>query len=440
MQNTFNSFNILNQVQLDIETIANPFQFEMEDLFVMGARVNPKRSFLFVSKLLGKHLEVHPDIPKLSGHLLSNLFAKKYGNQYFSNIHSLVEAVKTGNMTEKVKGELNKTHSLSEKVLFLGFAETATGIGHAVFSAFDNAHYVHTTREEFSDKKSVFDFQEEHSHATDHLCYLLDTEVLEEVSHIVLIDDEITTGNTCLNLIRSLNELYPNKRYTIMSLLDWRTEQQEQNYETFKQELNLEIDVLSLLRGSVELKNNTVFEKQALEESEIDIEDVKGYRLIVHPMKDRVAVQRGLIERDSLLLTTGRFGVTSEQAKVIEKEAKKIGGYLQQLRKGNKTLSIGNGEFMYVPSRISAYMGEGVAYKSSTRSPIYVAQEEGYPVHDRIEYELKNGVVNYLYNLKDSGFDEVFFFVENNMNQDTVESIYKNIRSKGIEHITFVMV
>jgi Phosphoribosyl transferase/TRSP domain C terminus to PRTase_2 len=440
MQNTFNSFNLLNQVQLDIETIANPFQLEMEDLFVMGARVNPKRSFLFVSKLLGKHLEVHPDIPKLSGHLLSNLFTKKYENTYFSNIHSLIEAVKTGDMKQEVKEELQKTYPLSEKVLFLGFAETATGIGHAVFSAFENAHYVHTTREEFTDKKSVFDFQEEHSHATDHLCYLIDTNVIEDVSHIVLIDDEITTGNTCLNLIRSLNELYPNKRYTIMSLLDWRTTEQEQNYEVFKKELNVEIEVVSLLRGSVELKKNAVFEKQTFEEVVSEKTIPKGYRLIHNTFKDRIEVNRGELRIEKLLEVTGRFGMASEKGHIVESEAKELGEYLTSLCRGKKTLCIGHGEFMYVPSRIASYMGENVAYKSSTRSPIYVAQEEGYPVHDRIEYTLANGVVNYLYNLKDSGFDEVIMFFEYNMDAQTLQTIYEKIYSKGIQHITFVMV
>jgi hypothetical protein len=405
----------------------------------MGARVNPKRSFLFVSKLLGKHLEVQADIPKLSGHLLSNLFTKKYSNTYFSDIHKLVKAVKTGEITTSVKEELNRTYPLDEKVLFFGFAETATGIGHAVFSSFENAHYVHTTREEFSDKTSVFDFQEEHSHATEHLCYLLEKDDIEDVSHIVLIDDEVTTGNTCLNLIRSLNEVYPNKKYTIMSLLDWRTADQEENYEQFKKELNLEIECLSLLRGSVELKQTTVFEQEMKDHTVLPTVS-NGYRTISHYFKDRVKVWRGKDKVETLLQTTGRFGVSSEQAKAIEEEAKMLGEYLNPLRRGHKTLCIGNGEFMYVPSRIASYMGENVAYKSSTRSPIYVAQQDGYPVHDRIDYEMTNDVMNYLYNLKDSGFDEVMMFFEYGMDKEILNSIYQKISSKGIKHITFVMV
>lgn len=440
MQNTLNSFNLLNEVQLDIETKANPFEFRMEDLFLMGARVNPKRSFLFVSKLLGKHLEVQSDIPKLSGHLLSNLFVEQEEGTYYSDIHTLVEAIKTENVTEDVKKELNRTHTLREKVLFLGFAETATGIGHAVFSAFQNAHYVHTTREEFTDKESVFNFQEEHSHATDHLCYLLDKEVIEEVSHIVLIDDEVTTGNTCLNLIRSLNEVYPNKRYTIMSLLDWRTNEQEEAYSRFQEELDIRINNLSLLRGSVELVKNTVFEQELVSTS-VPVKSTKlNHRVICRDFKNRVTAWKDGEVSTSLLKGTGRFGMSSKDNEQMEEEAKEIGTYLKDLRRGEKTLCVGHGEFMYTPSRIASHMGESVAYKSSTRSPIYVSDMEGYPVHDRIDYQLKSGVTNYMYNLQDSGFDEVIMFFENGMDNETLSQIAEKIQSKGIEHVTFVMV
>lgn len=438
MQNTSNSFNVLNKVNLNIQTISNPFDFKMNDLFLLGARVNPKRSFLFVSKLLGKHLEVHPDIPKLSGHLLANLFTEKYGNGYFSNIHALVEAVKREKIDAAVKQELSKTIALSEKTLFLGFAETATGIGHSVFSAFDNAYYLHTTREEFSNKQSVFNFREDHSHATDHVCYLLDQSIVDEVNHIVLIDDEITTGNTCLNLIRALNEVYPNKRYTVLSLLDWRTKEQAANYEKFQNELQVEIQTLSLLRGSIELTSNHVFEQPGDNSSKKA--SLKGYEEMVIPFKERVSV-KGMDGKDqSLLLTTGRFGVSSETGHTIEEEAKRVGELLKSHRKGEKTLCIGNGEFMYIPSRIAAYMGKGVAYKSSTRSPIYIAEEKDYPIYDRIEYEISQGTFNYLYNLEKSGFDEVIMFFEESPAQEVLMQIADEINEKGIKRIIFVIV
>lgn len=439
MQSTFNSFNLLNRVKLNINILSNPFGFEMNDLFLLGARVNPKRSFLFISKLLGKHLAVHPDIPKLSGHLLANLFANEAEHTYVSDVDVLVNAVKTGNITQKVKQELAKQLPLSQEVLFLGFAETATGLGHAVFSAFQNAYYVHTTREHFIDRQSIFDFEEEHSHATEHLCYLKDKTMLKKVSYIVLIDDEITTGNTCLNLIRSLNEIYPGKQYTILSLLDWRTEKHQKDYDEFCNKYELNIKTFSLLRGTIELVKNHVFHYPGISFESLVDDNPKSYQLIYESFGEKVEVMKEQGAYEECLLGTGRFGLSSIDAENIEEEAKRIGQHLQKIRKGSKTLCIGNGEFIYIPSRISSYMGEGVDFKSSTRSPIYIANEEDYPIRDCIEYQLENGVTNYLYNLKDSGYDQAVFFVEGSMDNQTMQAIHKGIQSRGIPEVIFVV-
>ena len=40
-------------------------------------------------------------------------------------------------------------YPLPEEVLFIGFAETATALGHSMFQCFQNAKYVHTTRNRY---------------------------------------------------------------------------------------------------------------------------------------------------------------------------------------------------------------------------------------------------------------------------------------------------
>ena len=39
---------------------------------------------------------------------------------------------------------------------------------------------------------------------------------------VVLVDDEITTGKTALNIIRQIQERFPKKEYVLASLLDWQ--------------------------------------------------------------------------------------------------------------------------------------------------------------------------------------------------------------------------
>ncbi|MEC1550449.1 phosphoribosyltransferase domain-containing protein [Bacillus rugosus] len=45
---------------VDLSVTDNPLSIPEQVLFEMAARVNKKRGFLFVSKVLGKHIPVHP--------------------------------------------------------------------------------------------------------------------------------------------------------------------------------------------------------------------------------------------------------------------------------------------------------------------------------------------------------------------------------------------
>ena len=96
--------------------------------------------------------------------------------------------------------KLNLLTTNLDNVCFIGFAETAIGLGAGVFNEWQhsnsnkNSLFMPTSRFKLN-HPVLFEFQEEHSHATDHLIY----EPLEEKNKIlfkscenlVLIDDEI---------------------------------------------------------------------------------------------------------------------------------------------------------------------------------------------------------------------------------------------------------
>jgi len=91
-----------------------------------------------------------------------------------------------------------------ERVLVIGFAETATAIGAAVASVIENSVYVHTTREELPGA-TVADFFEEHSHAKNQSLYLKEEyKNLSEYDRLVFVEDEITTGKTIRNFLQSV--------------------------------------------------------------------------------------------------------------------------------------------------------------------------------------------------------------------------------------------
>ena len=144
------------------------------------------------------------------------------------------------------RGKLRRTYELlnqeplhlNQEPIVIGFAETATALGHAVFDCFAKGYYIHTTRENVSGLDPEFNFKEEHSHAVDQRCFA-NQSILEKTNPVLLVDDEITTGKTCLNIIREIHAKYPRKHYAVLSLLDWRSEEYVQQYKALELELGI---------------------------------------------------------------------------------------------------------------------------------------------------------------------------------------------------------
>lgn len=163
------------------------------ELAGFGSRMNLKRGFVFVSKVLGKHYPTRP----------AALLA----------IYQQLAA--------QIKPAL-----LPGPTWVIGFAETATGLGHGVYAqlAITDGFYSHTTRYAFS-RPVWLSFQEEHSHATAHDLYALTAQLQALQPHlvnVVLVDDEFSTGQTIYNLLRPLKALLPGvKRWIAASILSW---------------------------------------------------------------------------------------------------------------------------------------------------------------------------------------------------------------------------
>ena len=60
-------YDVLDDLTVEVEVLHNPYHFQLDQLFQMATRINKKRSFLFVSKVLGKHLPSILKSPYLLG-------------------------------------------------------------------------------------------------------------------------------------------------------------------------------------------------------------------------------------------------------------------------------------------------------------------------------------------------------------------------------------
>lgn len=168
----------------------------LDDLLGFAERINPKRAFLFVSKVLGRHIPVNPLTIRKS----------------FTDLANLIP-------------------DLPEPVLVIGMAETAVGLGAGVHQVlqerYPNAIYITTTRHPVKNEPLLSRFLEEHSHAQDQLLYGSSDPVLQEKilnsKSIVLVDDEASTGKTFANLVESLQSAGLNNisKVVTATLADW---------------------------------------------------------------------------------------------------------------------------------------------------------------------------------------------------------------------------
>jgi len=443
------SYTILGDLRVEIIVECNRYQIPINALFSMAARRNTKRGFLFVSKVLGKHIPVHPLIPFIGGAALAARFASMvYNEEMWEKNCDFAQALISPLVREQTWEYISKHPlKLPQNTLFIGFAETATALGHSMFSCYaQNAQYIHTTRENILGMDNVLNFLEEHSHATEHYCYAASPTLFANEDMIVLVDDEITTGKSALNFIKAIQKKYPRKKYGLVSLLDWRSEAQKQSFADAEKELGISIHTISLLSGNIIVSGEPVL--GGLDPKQEVISDS------AKPVIEKITLENDLeslltfssvnicgdINPVPYLHSTGRFGINSREQLSLESRLQVIGRLLQQKRQGKKTLCLGTGEFMYIPFKLASYMGEGVSVQSTTRSPIHPAEHVGYAVRQAITFSSPedHSISNYVYNIPIGYYDEVFIFLERAVAEKDLQSLINSFAPLNIPRICFV--
>ncbi|WP_445668119.1 phosphoribosyltransferase family protein [Paenibacillus sp. FSL F4-0125] len=421
------TYNIVENLQVTVTETSNPFHLPADTLFSMAARINKKRSFLFVSKVLGKHIPVNPYTPLLSGAALALLLYQEMNDDSTDKgrmddllnkaVHGLIhpESAK-----EAYQHLLGARLVLPKPVVFIGFAETATALGHSVYNMFaDAASYIHTTREHILDLESIVSFEEEHSHAVDHSCYALNAELLSGTEPIILVDDEITTGNTAINTICDIQSKFPREEYVVVSILDWRSGNNLHTYSELEQELGIRIKSLCLLQGSIVVKGTPLLHARNDKDLCPSSEEAEVVTTYVVDGLERLQVTSidsyGDTNASPYVKYSGRFGLDSLNNDGMDEGVTRIAAQLRELREvDSRTLVMGVGEFMYLPMRIAAEMGEGVSYQSSTRSPIHPEHRADYGVHSAFAYPSAGDpeITNFIYNVAPGQYDEIFVLIE----------------------------
>ncbi|TLF78682.1 phosphoribosyltransferase [Nocardia cyriacigeorgica] len=327
-------------------------------------RNNKKRAHLLVSTVLGKHLPTDPRVVLDAGNRLGDL----------------------------VRGALGERDAV-----VLGFAETATGLGHCVAARIGATCYLHSTRREVPLAQTLTGFEEGHSHATSHLLQPAPADIFVNDLPLVLVDDEISTGDTAMDAVRALHAFAPRSHYVLASLVDMRTESDRARFEAAARELGARIDTVCLAAGRTMLPEDLIDAVQSLPE----------------PRLNPVAPQRGSFQRCELpwpahVPEGGRHGILHSDTAAFESALTAAAAALRARLTSDfaerPVIVLGHEELMYLPLRLAVELadsGISTRYQTTTRSPAYVLDEPGYPLRRGFRFtapESGQHQPRYLYN------------------------------------------
>lgn len=366
---------------------------ELRELLGLALRRNPKRAHLLVSNVLGKHVPQSP--------------AVVYG-------HGLA-------LGKRVRELLGADES--RRAVVLGYAETATGLGHCVADGVGLAPYLHSTRRPVDGVAQAGGFEESHSHATSHLLLPENPALLAGPGPLVLVDDEFSTGNTVLNTIRALHERYPRERYVIVALVDMRSAADAGRLDEFADEIGARVDLVTTADGTVRLPEGVLAKGQEL---------VERYEGAVPPGRPGAAgpVSRVELRWPARLPDGGRHGFTPGHRIRLEGAlpamAARVADALPDTARRGRVLVLGFEELMYAPLRLARELeklleqtaeGAAVRYSTTTRSPVLAVDDPGYAIRSRLVFPAHDDPGDgpgerYAYNVAGAGFDAVVAVVD----------------------------
>ena len=322
-----------------------------QQLFDFAERRNPKRAFLFVSKVLGRHIPVKPSLMA----------------QSFSQLAAQIP------------------NDLPQPMLVIGMAETAVGLGagvhRALQSLYPQAMYWMSTRHSLGTPLFAR-FEEEHSHASSHLLHWpLDESLKQQLlatKTLVLVDDEASTGKTFINLTKALQDagLQHIERIVAATLTDW-------SGDALHLALGNTAQTVSLLSGSYVWQANP--------------------NVAPPDMPQVNSVAQGDWQ-PNLALDWGRLGVINHRHTLANKIA---------VTKGQKVLVLGTSEYVWRSFLLAEDLeqqGAEVYFASTTRSPIAIGHAIKTARAFSDNYGL--GIANFSYNVNSNDFDKIIICSE----------------------------
>lgn len=365
-------------------------EYKLEELVRVAKRENNiLRPYLYVNPLQGKHIPVDP----------------RESIQLFQTM-----------------GELLDTKCTTERVLAIGFAETATAIGLAVSEFSETIKYcTHTTREKYDGEKYLY-FTESHSHATEQSLLVNEYQnVLDNIDRIVFIEDEVTTGNTIYKLITEFRKEFSDKnlRFGILSILNSMSDDRIAELER-EGIFCLYVSRLPHEYRIEEINNYTFSEVKEAKWSTAIVETNEIYAR----NNFRYLCSKSILELESTSVITQIWNNIS-------------------FNNIHSIVVLGTEEFMYLPLKVAyeiakKYPNISVRFHATTRSPILVSEDNNYPLYCRygLSSEYDDTRKTFIYNL--AKYDLGIVITDSATDKDLLyRSLKGALNEAGCEQLSF---
>lgn len=393
---------------VQVTTDRSVVDLPLDTLVGLALRRNPRRAHLLVSTVLGKHVPTDPRVVQAAGTLLGLLVTDT-----LAGTEDVADAARqagvSGALTAALAGEPGAAEALLLLVdalhgavrtapsgpgttVVVGYAETATALGHCVGAAL-GVPSLHSTRRSVEGVVPTAGFAEEHSHATEHLLLPDDPRFLADASTVVLVDDEISTGKTALNTVRALHADAPRDRYVVAALVDLRSPEDQERFAALGRELGTRVDVVALTSGSIALPDDV------LERAPRVVAEYGGPAAAVQggpgspgaPGARRAPVTR----RDAWEIGVregGRHGFSVDDETSLRAHAATLAAGLADALVGDRVLVLGTEELMYAPLLVGVALTAAVPdavhvrYSTTTRSPVLAVDDPGYAIRTTVTF------------------------------------------------------
>jgi len=389
--------------------------YQLEDLLGFAQRINPKRAFLFVSKVLGRHIPVAPSTMRHAFTYLANLVPD----------------------------------DLPEPILVIGMAETAVGLSAGVHQAlqtrYPNALLLNSTRhaqhDGNHDKSShslLTTFSEDHSHASQHLIYQSADRVTQAQllasKTLIMVDDEASTGNTCVNVVTALRNagLDQLEQVHLTTLVDWSLNQERQQHQDAADSDDAVSDQIAKRLPNIKFQRHHLLSgawtwTDAPNPEPITMPSVDTTEAGSHTLGDT-----GNWGRFPTLDSTDGFDnylLKFQTAfKVFNKQAQSEKEQFEKEQLPQRILVLGSNEFVWLPFLLAEWLetqtqNATVKFSALTRSPIALGGAITSMLSFSDNYGL--GMTNFAYNVEPNDWDLIVLCVETSA--DSVDDMWQSL-------------